>query len=199
MPKVQFCKLDIADWMSDTRVLSLAARGAWLELILNMTARRTDTVSGTTAAVSGIIGCSEEELDVVLSELEQNNIAEIIEEPDTDIVYIVCRRLKRETDALKAVKPEKPIYFDYAGDAKIHGITRDLLERWKELYPAVDVEQELKSASAWLDANRKNRKSDLKRFLVNWLNKTQDRAHTVSDRTPKFVSREKSETDSWEV
>ena len=114
-------------------------------------------------------------------------------------ILFVCRRLKRETDALKAVKPEKPIYFDYAGDAKIHGITRDLLERWKELYPAVDVEQELKSASAWLDANRKNRKSDLKRCLVNWLNKTQDRAHTVSDRTPKFVSREKSETDSWEV
>lgn len=197
--KVQFCKLDIADWMSDTRVLSLAARGAWLELILNMTARRTDTVSGSAAAVSGIIGCSEDDLKNILSELEHNDIAEISYDSGTHDVYIVCRRLKRETDALKAVKPEKPIYFDYSGDAKIHGITRELLERWKELYPAVDVEQELKSASAWLDANRKNRKSDLKRFLVNWLNKTQDRAKPVPGRTQRFVSREKSENEGWEV
>lgn len=68
------------------------------------------------------------------------------------------------------------IFFEYEGDKKIHGITPEQLALWKENYPALDVEQELKKASSWLDANRKNRKKDVKRFLVNWLNRQQDRA-----------------------
>jgi len=73
------------------------------------------------------------------------------------------------------------IYFSYDGDAKIHGITPELLAYWSETYPAIDVEAELKAASAWLDANRKNRKTDVKRFLVNWLKRTQDRAPRVAN------------------
>ena len=49
------------------------------------------------------------------------------------------------------------------------------------MYPALDIEAELKKASAWLDGNRKNRKTDLKRFIVNWFNKAQDRAPRVPD------------------
>ena len=75
--------------------------------------------------------------------------------------------------------PEK-IFFDYDGDARIHGITQQQLDLWKENFPAVDVETELKSASAWLDGNRKNRKTDVKRFLVNWLKRQQDRAPRVA-------------------
>ena len=73
------------------------------------------------------------------------------------------------------------IFFDYSGDAKIHGITPAQLALWKENFPAIDVETELKAASAWLDANRKNRKTDVKRFLVNWLKRQQDRAPRVTE------------------
>lgn len=79
--------------------------------------------------------------------------------------------------------PEK-IFFDYDGDARIHGITQQQLDLWKENFPAVDVETELKSASAWLDGNRKNRKTDVKRFLVNWLKRQQDRAPRVATEQP---------------
>ena len=68
------------------------------------------------------------------------------------------------------------IFFDYEGDSHLHGITPEQLALWKENYPAIDVETEIKSASAWLDGNRKNRKTDVKRFLVNWLKRAQDRA-----------------------
>ena len=80
-------------------------------------------------------------------------------------------------------QPESRIYFDYAGDSRIHGISEELLKRWQENFPALDVNAELKSASAWLDANRKNRKTDVKRFLVNWLKRAQDRAprHSSSE------------------
>lgn len=100
---------------------------------------------------------------------------------------------KTETDVSVSPEPEKSgspgtekaekIYFDYSGDARIHGITEQQLSLWKENFPAIDVEMELKSASAWLDANRKNRKSDLKRFLAAWLNRAQDRAPRVPGQT----------------
>lgn len=71
------------------------------------------------------------------------------------------------------------IFFDYAGDSKIHGIDQKQLALWKENFPAIDVEEELRKMSAWLDANRQNRKTNVKRFIVNWLTKTQDRAPRV--------------------
>jgi len=73
------------------------------------------------------------------------------------------------------------IFFDYEGDCKIHGIDQKQLDRWKENFPAVDVEEELRTMSAWLDANRKNRKTDVKRFIVNWLSRAQDRAPRVKE------------------
>ena len=52
------------------------------------------------------------------------------------------------------------------------------LSRLKELYPAVDVEQELRNMYGWCDANPKNRKtrSGIKRFITNWLSREQNRA-----------------------
>lgn len=73
------------------------------------------------------------------------------------------------------------VFFDYTGDGKIHGITPEQIQYWRETYPAIDVEAELNKATAWLDANRKNRKIDVKRFLVNWFNRTQDRAKPVRE------------------
>lgn len=76
------------------------------------------------------------------------------------------------------------IFFDYEGDCKIHGITPEQLTRWREQFPALDVDAELKAASAWLDGNRKHRKNDVRRFLTNWLIRKQDsaRAPTVPAR-----------------
>jgi hypothetical protein len=74
------------------------------------------------------------------------------------------------------VRACEKIFFAYEGDGKIHGITEEQLKYWVEMYPGLNVEEELRRASAWLDANRKNRKYDVKRFLVNWLGKAQDRA-----------------------
>lgn len=48
---------------------------------------------------------------------------------------------------------------------------------WQETYPAVDVRQELKEMKAWCIANpalRKTRRG-IKRFIVTWLSKEQDR------------------------
>ena len=51
------------------------------------------------------------------------------------------------------------------------------IRHYKELYPAVDVEQQLRSMLGWLEANPKRRKTKngIKGFITKWLNKVQDR------------------------
>ena len=93
--KLPFIQFYPVDWSADTRILSLSARGAWLEMIIAMHVRgRTDTVSGTPARLAGLIGCSETEFLSVLEELKTNDIAEITE--CNGVVTVVCRRLKSE-------------------------------------------------------------------------------------------------------
>ena len=72
--------------------------------------------------------------------------------------------------------PPGKIFFDYTGDSRLHGVTPEQLALWSELFPALDVENELRKAGAWLDGHRKNRKYDVKKFLANWLNRAQEKA-----------------------
>ena len=55
-------------------------------------------------------------------------------------------------------------------------VTEEYVERLESLYPAVDVRSEVRKAIAWLEANPKNRKTQWKRFLNNWLSRRQDSA-----------------------
>lgn len=50
------------------------------------------------------------------------------------------------------------------------------VSKWAELYPAVNVEQELRGMIGWLDANPKKRKTrkGIKRFINSWLSRAQD-------------------------
>lgn len=54
------------------------------------------------------------------------------------------------------------------------------LSVWREAYPAINVEAELRKAAAWLVANPKNKKSQYGRFLNSWLSRAQDSAPRVS-------------------
>lgn len=51
------------------------------------------------------------------------------------------------------------------------------IERWKDTYPAVDVEGELKRMIAWLESNptKKKTRRGINRFINSWLARTQDR------------------------
>ena len=57
-------------------------------------------------------------------------------------------------------------------------VTADYAEHCQELYPAVNVEQEINNMAGWLEANKRNRKTvdGIPRFIHNWLKKEQNRA-----------------------
>ncbi len=63
-------------------------------------------------------------------------------------------------------------------DGTNYGVKEADVQKWVAAYPAVDVMQELHKMIAWLDANPKNRKTakGIKRFIIGWLGRTQDKA-----------------------
>lgn len=57
-------------------------------------------------------------------------------------------------------------------------VTFDYLNSLRQLYPAIDVEQEFRKMFGWLDSNPRNRKTarGIKRFITGWLSRAQDKA-----------------------
>ena len=71
-------------------------------------------------------------------------------------------------------------------------VTKEYVKELKELYPAVDVEQALRSMRGWLGSHPKNKKAPrgIKRFITGWISRDQDEASRVPDKPkPVFQNR----------
>jgi len=62
-------------------------------------------------------------------------------------------------------------------DKSLHNVYQKDVEKWEDLYPAVDIIQELRKMVGWLDSNPKKRKTKrgVNRFINNWLAGAQDK------------------------
>ena len=54
-------------------------------------------------------------------------------------------------------------------------LTQAQLDRWRELYPGVEVERELRKALAYVEAGRRKTAAGMARFLAGWLGRANDR------------------------
>ena len=65
------------------------------------------------------------------------------------------------------------------------GITAEDNEAWGEAYPACNVELQLRQMSEWLKSNPKKAvKSEWRRFITNWLKRSQERGGDVLSHSP---------------
>lgn len=71
----------------------------------------------------------------------------------------------------------KPIFFDF-DKKKFLNIQDEDIQIWKDAYPKCDMKLELNKMRAWLIADPKRRKKNYKRFINNWLSRTQDSGGT---------------------
>lgn len=96
----------------------------------------------------------------------------------TDKTEIVCSEPSNELK-LEAENPiEKPVAITIVSrTGKEVPIYKDMVEIWKEAYPGVDVEAELKKIKSWSISNKTNRKSvnGMEKFINNWLSREQDK------------------------
>lgn len=73
--------------------------------------------------------------------------------------------------------PEEPVFIELpliTGEK--YPVTQSQVDRWKQIYPRVDVEQALRSMYGWLEGSPKKRKTKrgITRFIVNWLDGDQN-------------------------
>lgn len=72
-------------------------------------------------------------------------------------------------------------------DNTFYSITKDMITHYEELYPNVNVMQELRNILGWLESNPTKRKTRLgiARFVNNWLAKEQDKGNNPNDKRVK--------------
>ena len=65
-------------------------------------------------------------------------------------------------------------------DKSYYDVPSEKISMWKETYPAVNVEAELKKMIAWCDSNptKKKTRRGIEKFINNWLSRTQDSGGT---------------------
>lgn len=108
----------------------------------------------------------------------------------------------KKKDNNKTICPELinssvPKYEIILNDKSLFPIFEEQINQWKELYPAVDIEQEIKKMIGWCDANLQNRKTKrgIKRFINGWLSRCQDKAGNIRNniKTVKYFNEKDGE------
>lgn len=91
------------------------------------------------------------------------------------------------TEPSKDASMQEPVFIKLPlNDGTEHIVTEKDLQRYAELYPAVDVKQDLRNMVGWLEANPSKRKTKngVRRFITNWLARTQDGGGTKGNNKP---------------
>lgn len=125
-----------------------------------------------------------------------NNFKEL-QETSSDLKQIRLdeNRLDKKEKRKKDFCPEPsasdpPVLSIILNCKSLHPITQQDVDDWQSLFPAIDVLTELRKMVAWAQANPSRRKTDkgIRRFIVGWLSKEQDKGHktpAIHDDNPK--------------
>lgn len=70
----------------------------------------------------------------------------------------------------------------YNTEGEQYPVTQSQIDDWQEIYPAVNVLQEVKKAKAWLQANPAKAKTyrGMPKFLNGWMSRQQDKGGTMA-------------------
>ena len=104
------------------------------------------------------------------------------------------KKCQREKQKLLPVQEKIPApaakYQLILNDKSYFDVTQEMVDQWKALYPAVDVDQEIRKMIGWCDANPTNRKTrtGAKRFINGWLSRAQNRAPKSQNTDTVFIS-----------
>ena len=85
-------------------------------------------------------------------------------------------------------------------DGNDYPVSREEVEKYQKLYPAIDVDQEFRKMIGWLDTHPKNRKTprEIGKFINGWLCRAQDSARLLSGKAQppnRFHNFEQRDTD----
>ncbi len=116
-------------------------------------------------------------------------------EADGKTAEIICKQMKANVPVIQSNPNPNPNPNDAThlaqsdsvtvialplNDGTEKAVTQSEIDKWAELYPAVDVMAELRKMVGWLDANPKKRKTKrgIGQFINGWLSREQDKGHS---------------------
>lgn len=108
------------------------------------------------------------------------------EEVDESLRSSSCPEPSRENSEHDSEKQEPFITLPVIGGETVE-VSEEYVGELEALYLAIDVRQEIRNAKAWLISNPTRVKKDWKRFLNNWLARSNDRARFESNSARKVA------------
>ena len=89
----------------------------------------------------------------------------------------------------------EPVITITLNDKSEYPIYQHMIDEWIELYPNVDVMQELRNMKGWCNANLERRKTKrgILRFIVGWLSREQDKPK-VNKKVPEWFNQTSDES-----
>ena len=92
--------------------------------------------------------------------------------PSNEVNIYSCSELKNSEPKTENIAIELPL-----NDNSQYPVYREAVQEWAELYPAVDVMQQLRAMKGWLIANPTKRKTKrgIAKFINAWLSREQDK------------------------
>ena len=93
-----------------------------------------------------------------------------------------------DIENVSAQPPKEPAVFRIMlNDRSFHSITQADIDKYRTLYPAVDVEQEIRNMIGWTESNPTKRKtrSGIKAFITKWLIRSQNNGSKPQSSSPQ--------------
>lgn len=128
----------------------------------------------------------------------------------------IDKDIEQEKESDTELKKEKELYSDSSpnpeeepfitltlNDKSEYPFFRKDIDEYKELYPAVDVEQQFRTMKGWCKDNPTKRKTKrgIRKFVNSWLAREQDKFHPSNDRSyvEGRIENRVTEVDGWQL
>lgn len=99
---------------------------------------------------------------------------------------------------LQSSPTQPPVFRLLMLNGETYPVYQEEIEKYQNLYPAIDVQQEYRKMIGWIDSHPKNRKTPngIQKFINGWLSRAQNSARPVEEKRPnKFHNFDERQTD----
>ena len=121
------------------------------------------------------------------SPLQEESIKNNCNNNSTSPTPIVCSELLFQGTP----SPPSAVIFLTLNGGKKFAVTQDMVDKYAETFPAVDIMQELRKMNLWCDdpknVSRRKTERGIQTFIRNWLSSEQDKARRVPQHSTEVI------------
>ena len=194
----------VKDWLSDPELqcVSASSRGMWIDALCYMwEAPERGKLTGTEQEITKLLRATNGDFTQFMNDLKRHKFADVTfsnnevtfvnrrmqrDEKERNNTRLRVSRFRSNAKSNADVTPPSP---SPSPSAKKESIKKDkislienhfqtipdaLMEKWREVAPGINIQDEIKKAELWLLAHPEKRRSRYGAFLSNWMVRAQE-------------------------